>query len=252
MPSSSPFSHAPHTFPTRRSSELRQLLPGHQLVRAVHIRDLDRLAATRLGDLDEIDALVRVQVHRVPHADRVPELLLADRHRSLELRSEEHTSELQSPSNLVCRHLPRSPTLRTLSLHDALPSCGSFCPVISSYAPYTSETSTASPPPALAILTRSTLWYVFRSIEYRMPTGYPSFFLPTAIDPSNLDRKSTRLNSSHLLISYAVIFPVLPRSAHFPYTTLFRAAAASARSSARTRRTHPRPRPPRRHPPWRS
>src|ERR1035441_3993635 len=37
------------------------------------------------------------------------------------------------------------------------------------------------------------------------------------------DRKSTRLNSSHLGISYAVFFwPLLPRSTLFPYTTLFR------------------------------
>src|SRR5437867_2079395 len=39
------------------------------------------------------------------------------------LRSEEHTSELQSPYDLVCRLLLDSapPTLSTLSLHDALP-----------------------------------------------------------------------------------------------------------------------------------
>src|ERR1035438_2985243 len=38
------------------------------------------------------------------------------------------------------------------------------------------------------------------------------------------DRKSTRLNSSHLGISYAVFFLLLllPRSTLFPYTTLFR------------------------------
>src|SRR5688572_26438066 len=39
------------------------------------------------------------------------------------LRSEEHTSELQSQSNLVCRLLLDTPTpaIYTLSLHDALP-----------------------------------------------------------------------------------------------------------------------------------
>src|SRR5688572_30633868 len=38
-------------------------------------------------------------------------------------RSEEHTSELQSQSNLVCRLLldPSPPDTYTLSLHDALP-----------------------------------------------------------------------------------------------------------------------------------
>src|SRR5690242_20298401 len=41
-----------------------------------------------------------------------------------ERRSEEHTSELQSHVNLVCRLLLEAPTttqLYTLSLHDALP-----------------------------------------------------------------------------------------------------------------------------------
>src|SRR5205807_1309999 len=42
-------------------------------------------------------------------------------------RSEEHTSELQSPCNLVCRLLLEpalpAPAMHTLSLHDALPIC---------------------------------------------------------------------------------------------------------------------------------
>src|SRR5688572_2908305 len=43
----------------------------------------------------------------------------------LRSRSEEHTSELQSQSNLVCRLLldPAAPDISTLSLHDALPIC---------------------------------------------------------------------------------------------------------------------------------
>src|SRR5947208_3652265 len=43
------------------------------------------------------------------------------------LRSEEHTSELQSPDHLVCRLLldPSTLEIYTLSLHDALPICGS-------------------------------------------------------------------------------------------------------------------------------
>src|SRR5947208_70993 len=41
-------------------------------------------------------------------------------------RSEEHTSELQSPDHLVCRLLLDAPTtdVYTLSLHDALPILG--------------------------------------------------------------------------------------------------------------------------------
>src|SRR5207244_3709412 len=41
--------------------------------------------------------------------------------RSSPPRSEEHTSELQSPDHLVCRLLPPSPATSTLSVHDALP-----------------------------------------------------------------------------------------------------------------------------------
>src|SRR5688500_1076054 len=39
------------------------------------------------------------------------------------------------------------------------------------------------------------------------------------------DRKSTRLNSSHLVISYAVFFCRLHCPPPFPYTTLFRSPA---------------------------
>src|SRR5688500_11698137 len=49
--------------------------------------------------------------------------LIENRSPSQGKRSEEHTSELQSPCNLVCRLLLdyASPALSTLSLHDALP-----------------------------------------------------------------------------------------------------------------------------------
>src|SRR5690242_13295704 len=40
------------------------------------------------------------------------------------------------------------------------------------------------------------------------------------------DRKSTRLNSSHMSISYAIPCPHQPRPPLFPYTTLFRSAQA--------------------------
>src|SRR5207249_2105767 len=44
---------------------------------------------------------------------------------SRRLRSEEHTSELQSRFDLVCRLLPATTSIHTLSLHDALPICSS-------------------------------------------------------------------------------------------------------------------------------
>src|ERR1035441_10219275 len=43
----------------------------------------------------------------------------------------------------------------------------------------------------------------------------------------DLDRKSTRLNSSHLGISYAVFCGRTFRSTLFPYTTLFRSPGKS-------------------------
>src|SRR3989338_8025562 len=53
--------------------------------------------------------------------------------------------------------------------------------------------------------------------------GYASLILVLA---TFLDRKSTRLNSSHSSISYSFFFFLMirrpPRSTLFPYTTLFR------------------------------
>src|SRR5207249_2929089 len=48
--------------------------------------------------------------------------------------------------------------------------------------------------------------------------------VPASSANSSIDRKSTRLNSSHVSISYAVFCLILrpPRSTLFPYTTLFR------------------------------
>src|SRR3990167_6856273 len=57
--------------------------------------------------------------------------------------------------------------------------------------------------------------------------------------PLNLDRKSTRLNSSHSQISYSLFFFLMirrpPRSTLFPYTTLFRSRAALAFEAQRVR-----------------
>src|SRR5438094_2639816 len=75
-----------HSFPTRRSSDLAQcvrplrLHPGCLLHAVI---DVDVRAAVRRLEADSIDALVR----------------------PTSARSEEHTSELQSPYDLVCRLL---------------------------------------------------------------------------------------------------------------------------------------------------
>src|SRR5688572_26829099 len=66
---------------------------------------------------------------RTRHFSRAPAAgSLPTRAGSIDVRSEEHTSELQSQSNLVCRLLldPATPALYTLSLHDALPISAAF------------------------------------------------------------------------------------------------------------------------------
>src|SRR5437868_2550614 len=46
--------------------------------------------------------------------------------------------------------------------------------------------------------------------------------MPSFVHQNDSDRKSTRLNSSHVSISYAVLCLRAPRPPLFPYTTLFR------------------------------
>src|SRR3990167_7104141 len=89
-------------------------------------------------------------------------------------RSEEHTSELQSQSNLVCRLfflMIRRPPRSTLF-------------------PYTT-------------LFRSVLPCFFSSSA---STTVPGTFPDAVLIAWSIDRKSTRLNSSHSQISYAVFF----------------------------------------------
>src|SRR5205807_8841982 len=77
-----PTNRHPHSFPTRRSSDLRgpRARPGR----------------ARGGAAASPRALLR----RVDEAEERPQHEAERRH-----RSEEHTSELQSPCNLVCRLL---------------------------------------------------------------------------------------------------------------------------------------------------
>src|SRR5437879_5678441 len=123
MPSSAPLHHLLHSFPTRRSSDLplshRQAVGprrhGHGLPGPRH--------PARPAGGSEGAAL------RPRHRSRDFAALLprspggGDLRTPQRLRSEEHTSELQSPMYLVCRLLPPSITSFTLSLHDALPIC---------------------------------------------------------------------------------------------------------------------------------
>src|SRR3990167_6987098 len=89
-------------------------------------------------------------------------------------RSEEHTSELQSQSNLVCPPfflMIRRPPRSTLF-------------------PYTT-------------LFRS---MIFQSAPVEHHPGHTLFARPKGQQNAHLDRKSTRLNSSHSQISYALLF----------------------------------------------
>src|SRR5438876_798729 len=123
MPSSArPHTHL-HSFPTRRSSDLltvAAVLMGMTVLTAVVVvrptRDPQEKPSAP-ATVDEappvpsrpafLDEPVRTSPTR---PDTAP-------------RSEEHTSELQSPVDLVCRLLPAPTPTSTLSLHDALPIC---------------------------------------------------------------------------------------------------------------------------------
>src|SRR5688500_5379237 len=126
----------PHSFPTRRSSDLQELSRSQRCD-----GELRRRRAARLTDR---------QRSRARRAHEVRQKRQRYQRRMRE-RSEEHTSELQSPCNLVCRlllekkncftiqgrpcalcptsppvpllrfHDPAPPSTHTLSLHDALP-----------------------------------------------------------------------------------------------------------------------------------
>src|SRR5262249_57495892 len=97
LPSLPPRAPRSHSFPTRRSSDLPR--GGGPGLRARGGRDLPRRSAGGDGRSGPGRAAVR---------GRVPPRILrrrADRRAQAAARSEEHTSELQSLTNLVCRPL---------------------------------------------------------------------------------------------------------------------------------------------------
>src|SRR5688500_1797145 len=177
-------------------------------------------------------------------------------------RSEEHTSELQSPCNLVCRILLSPPSYPALSLHDALPISHGLADAL------------------LRLLLGAQVLRRRRVRHERLDEAAHAAEGAHAPQPrggvgddgvlhrgdgdlSALDRKSTRLNSSHLVISYAVFFFLHPLTLLYPYTTLFRSrmawptrfcvccserrysvAVASVTNASTRRRTRPRGRTP--------
>src|SRR5688500_15967636 len=86
---------------------------------------LARLAQGGARGREETKSKMALMAHRLKLGYRHLGEVLAESGRlpDADLRSEEHTSELQSPCNLVCRLLlDTAPThVYTLSLHDALP-----------------------------------------------------------------------------------------------------------------------------------
>src|SRR5690606_41785221 len=94
----------PPSFPTRRSSDLSATLENLEAVSgalALQRRDLSELVVAARASAQELEATLRATRGAVEGLDRelVSELpALVEK-----LRSEEHTSELQSRENLVCR-----------------------------------------------------------------------------------------------------------------------------------------------------
>src|SRR5207244_3828397 len=140
-------------------------------------------------------------------------------------RSEEHTSELQSPDHLVCRLLlsPPTPALSPLSLPDALP--------ISPPPPPPPPPELPPPPPPPDETGAGTgVGAGVRGVGVGagacavVPAELTKAVRPPIASYARTDRKSTRLNSSHQIISYAVFCFLLPppHSPPFPYPTLFR------------------------------
>src|SRR5690349_2464794 len=121
MPSSAPHRHL-HSFPTRRSSDL--LARRRLRVRHVHLVYLPVRCRRPSPGLDSEPPAAANQRAVCSPVGRQwwrtsTRNSLVD---SCSARSEEHTSELQSRRDLVCRLLPRT-DISTLSLHDALPIC---------------------------------------------------------------------------------------------------------------------------------
>src|SRR5437867_4017535 len=121
MPSSA--DAPPHlpSFPTRRSSDLTQALEDAEYAIADfgvfgNIDIQPQLSKAGEAQRTEIPVVITVQ----PALLRTIKLGIGAEVGS-RVRSEEHTSELQSPYDLVCRLLPTPHRTCPLSLHDALP-----------------------------------------------------------------------------------------------------------------------------------
>src|SRR5437660_1599679 len=230
----------PPSFPTRRSSDLSRRPEPEG---AVDVEPRPRLGGC-VRDRIEVVERPGVDLARLPAHDRRPlaEPKGIDLHPSLVVRrdrSEEHTSELQSRGHLVCRLPACYP--HPLSLHDALP----ICPAAQSPKAPSTWNHAPDSAAASAIASRSSNAPVLTSpaCPHTIVGPSPSRRASTCIRPwssDGTDRKSTRLNSSHVAISYAVFPPATPTL--FPYTTLFRSVPPPRARRRRRRGTTPQTR----------
>src|SRR5688500_12140240 len=233
MPSSACAAAQPRVspVPTRRSSDL----PWRARGRAAH-RAGTRLRSRRDGREPREHRDQRRHAVEWPDYSQRPAVcdwrLGSGRRGHRDWRSEEHTSELQSPCKLVCR-LPLAPPRSRaypLSLRDARPiSLGEleaglrtalargFAAAVTAASPASTEINVDTP-----------------SSGQTIPSGRRFVIGGWAVDAAGTgtgDRKSTRLNSSHLVNSYAV-FRLRRRAAAripCPYATLVRSPLASSR-----------------------
>src|SRR5688500_17044186 len=202
--------------PTRRSSDLERFIrrehrphrrpSAHGLLRGLARQG--RFANRYVRSRDGCERLRRAGATPGARPHATASAIAGSRH-----RSEEHTSELQSPCNLVCAALSR------VTLHDALPiSNDSYVASIDRIdgrlrmvCYVVSRDKDGLPLVTYGLETDANAFVepVLRQVLDRTPLLPPSLV-------RGIDRKSTRLNSSHLVISYA------PRSLVSPYTTLFR------------------------------
>src|SRR5688500_5449987 len=228
MPSSACSRHLRHpsSFPTRRSSDL----PDPDVCRPVDgararrrrrrsesLRDAEVLALPFRGGQRQRQGIPRRR-RQEAHCRRL---------KTVDYRSEEHTSELQSPCNLVCRLLlvPATSAIPPLSLHDALP----IFPILMFVAPLTAHAQDGVAAGQKVYETQKCS--LCHSVAGKGNAkgsldGVGKKHTAADLKLWITDRKSTRLNSSHLVISYAVfcLFPPPPPSLLFPYTTLFRSS----------------------------
>src|SRR5205085_9303706 len=94
----------PHSFPTRRSSDLGSM----SLDEALSQRE--QINAQLQMQMEQVTDKWGIRINRIEIVDIVPpqQILMAmplQKQADQQKRSEEHTSELQSQSNLVCRLL---------------------------------------------------------------------------------------------------------------------------------------------------